>query len=148
MKNTPHTVLRKSARQFLVVVFLIAEAAGAFAQMEAGLPRPIMQFTPEQYPQFKQDYLSAPVISNPPLPGAEELPHSVNLLPHLDYVPVERDQGGCDDYWQWAATGAVEIEQDIRTGRHERLSVQFINSCSGACCVGGRSLWVCKFLYE
>src|ERR1043166_6061948 len=73
------------------------------------------------------------------VPG-ESYPSSLSLLARLPHdVPAERNQRGCGNCWQWAATGAMEIARDVQTGTRERLSVQLINSCNPFknCCEGG-----------
>lgn len=67
---------------------------------------------------------------------------SKSLLSHLNYIPKERDQGGCGNCWAWAGTGCMEIAMDIQEGVSDRLSVQYINSCEyevirKTCCDGG-----------
>jgi hypothetical protein len=70
----------------------------------------------------------------------QSLTSSLNLLSHLNYIPAERDQGSCGNCWAWAGTGALEIALDLQQGVHDRLSVQFINSCNSAInsCNGGQ----------
>jgi PKD repeat protein len=70
-------------------------------------------------------------------PGA-----SLSLLPYLDYVPSQRNQGWCGDCWCWAGHGCMEILLDLQNGVFDRLSVQEMNSCESAviglgCCDGG-----------
>ncbi len=62
---------------------------------------------------------------------------SFSLLDHLEYAPIERDQGNCGDCWQWAGTGILEIAQDVQIGIKDRLSIQYMNSCGGCGCNGG-----------
>ncbi|MCD6361219.1 MAG: hypothetical protein J7M38_10175, partial [Armatimonadetes bacterium] len=67
---------------------------------------------------------------------------SLSLLPHIEYVPSERNQGSCENCWAWAGTGCMEIALDIQEDIHQRLSVQYINSCQSGtigkpCCSGG-----------
>jgi len=67
---------------------------------------------------------------------------SKNLLSHLKYDATERDQGSCGNCWVWASTGIMEIALDVQFGIHDRLSVQYLNSCmyasddDYACCGG------------
>jgi hypothetical protein len=107
----------------------------------APLSHPLMHFTPAQRHQMMLNRLRAPQMAAPK--GAETgFAGSLSLLARLPYVPAERDQGGCGDCWQWAGTGVMEIAHDVQNGVHDRLSVQFINSCQTVlnCCEGG-SLW-------
>ncbi len=74
---------------------------------------------------------------------AESIVVSKTLLSYISYVPSERYQGYCGDCWVWAATGALEIDQSVKTGIKERLSTQYFNSkynsgsgADWACCGG------------
>jgi len=69
---------------------------------------------------------------------------SLSLLSHLDYTPVERNQGACGNCWAWAGTGVLGIALDVEKDIFDRLSVQFISSCNAAmgCCEGG---WLSNF---
>src|SRR5207248_9160065 len=99
---------------------------------------PLMRFTPEQMAGASKQYFSSPLA-----PAAASLspafPVSFSLLPFLRYVPAERDQGFCGNCWAWAGTGIMEIAHNVQNGISDRLSVQFINSCSpfNGCCEGG-----------
>ena len=68
---------------------------------------------------------------------------SWDLLPLLDYVPNERDQGMCGNCWTWAGTGVLEVALNIEEGIKDRLSIQLFNSLwpgtigsDWACCGG------------
>lgn len=64
---------------------------------------------------------------------------SLNLLNHLEYTPVERDQGSCGNCWAWAGTACLEIALDVQEEVKDRLSVQYLHSCKDgnyACCGG------------
>jgi C1A family cysteine protease len=79
---------------------------------------------------------SGSLYSGPPLPGSK------SLLSYITYTPAERNQGYCGDCWQWASTGAMEIEHAVRNNVKTRLSVQYINSnynggAAGSACCGG-----------
>jgi len=78
---------------------------------------------------------------------------SLSLLPYLDYVPSERSQGSCGNCWAWAGTGCMEIALDLQEGIHNRLSLQYINSCQtpitgNPCCDGGWLAWDFVRFYE
>ena len=81
-----------------------------------------------------------PVINNR-LNMARILQHgtSMNLLGHIDYIPDDRNQGWCGNCWAWAGTGIMEVAHDVQNGVFDRLSLQFLDSCSPgfACCGGG-----------
>jgi len=53
---------------------------------------------------------------------------SVNLLPYLDYVPVERDQGRAGNCWAWAGTGVMEIAHAVQDGVRDRLSIEYLDA--------------------
>ena len=64
---------------------------------------------------------------------------SFSLLDYLKYMPSERNQGHCGNCWVWAGTGVTGIDLNVEKGVKDRLSVQFISSCSTSksCCEGG-----------
>jgi hypothetical protein len=99
---------------------------------------PLMHFTVEQRRQMMLDHLRSPQVSRDKS-FPKDFASSMSLLSRLPYVPAERDQVNCGDCWQWAGTGVMEIAHDMQNGIHDRLSVQFINSCNTAinCCDGG-----------
>ena len=101
-------------------------------------PHPLMHFSAEEKQQLMLDHLRAPQVSVEKN-FTKDFATSLSLLSRLPYVPAERDQGNCGDCWQWAGTGVMEIAHDVQNGVHDRLSVQFINSCNTAksCCLGG-----------
>ena len=53
---------------------------------------------------------------------------NVSLIDHLDYVPVERNQGACGNCWVWAGTGVMEVALDVEEAIKDRLSIQYLNS--------------------
>ena len=78
---------------------------------------------------------------------------SRSLIDHLDYIPSERDQGGCGNCWAWAGTGCMEISLHVQDDVFDRLSVQYINSCETdligkLCCDGGWLEDVANFYTE
>ncbi|MCG6534008.1 MAG: C1 family peptidase [Syntrophales bacterium LBB04] len=106
----------------------------------------IMRMTPQQWKEMTIAHLQLPQFSADPK-AEKSLPKSLSLLSRLAYVPSERDQASCGDCWQWASTGVMEIANDVQNGVHERLSVQFLNSCnSGQCgCNGGNPQMFASF---
>jgi hypothetical protein len=68
---------------------------------------------------------------------------SYSLLEHVNYIPVERNQGRCGNCWIWAGTGVMEVALDVQNGIFDRLSTQYINSLEPVllpyktCCNGG-----------
>ena len=107
---------------------------------------PLMQPDEETFQEWMRAYDSAPQTTTSTLPmmrsTASEPGGSLILLSHIDYVPSERSQGSCGNCWAWAGTGCMEIALDLQEGIHDRLSVQYINSCQydvigKPCCNGG-----------
>jgi len=89
---------------------------------------PIMQPPSEIFHKWLVSYGNTPYSLNnpqvePPLAG-----NSLSLLSHLEYIPVERDQGRCGNCWVWAGTGVLEIALDVNEEILDRLSVQYFNS--------------------
>ena len=104
---------------------------------------PLMYFTPEQLNSIREHYETASRynVSHNLRALKGQLPTgSQNLLPYLEYTPSERNQGMCGNCWVWASTGALEIENNIKSGSHDRLSVQYFNSKYNN---GGGSSWAC-----
>jgi hypothetical protein len=106
----------------------------------------IMRPDRETRQRWLQAYKSAPVVEAssywPSGAPATYVGGSKNLLSHLDYTPSERNQGSCGNCWAWTGTGVMGIALDVQEGIHERLSVQFVNSCDytdWACCGGSIS---------
>ena len=88
-----------------------------------------------------ESYENAPRIRSAPMVEATDFSPggSLDLLSHLEYTPSQRNQGSCGNCWAWAGTGIMEIALDVQEGIHERLSIQYLNSCDGsgyACCGG------------
>jgi C1A family cysteine protease len=105
---------------------------------QAPLSHPLMHFTPEEMQRMMVAHLQAPQMSAQK-DAEKDFAGSLSLLARLPYTPAERDQRHCGDCWQWAGTGVMEIAHDVQNGIHDRLSVQFINSCQTvrSCCAGG-----------
>ena len=68
---------------------------------------------------------------------------SFSLLDRLNYIPSDRDQGGCGNCWAWAGTGVMELDYARQKGVSDRFSLQYLDSnynggcgSSGACCGG------------
>ncbi|MBW2149777.1 MAG: hypothetical protein JRI22_22525 [Deltaproteobacteria bacterium] len=104
-------------------------------------PYTIMRPDRETRLKWIRAYDSAPKIQAEDFrkPGVPAPGGSKSLLSHLDYTASERDQGSCGNCWAWAGTGVLGIALDVQEGIHERLSMQFLNSCdysNWACCGG------------
>jgi subtilisin-like proprotein convertase family protein len=129
-------------RMPVLAVILLAGLQTTLAQGGNGLPppHPVMHFTREQLLEMQAAHFRAPQLAAPPVfstfGGGPTFGGSLSLLADLPYVPAERNQGSCDDCWQWASTGILEIAHQVQNGVSDRLSVQFINSCdtSNICC--------------
>jgi|GEM_PF-3365218 len=122
----------------------------AFTDNGTALKYPVMALTPEQ--KRAEDELAdhAPIAPAAPaadlmmLDAADGAGADFSLLPHLNYVPAERDQNpNCGNCWVWTGTGVVEIALHVQKGIRERLSIQYFNSTyqngtglSWACCGG------------
>ncbi len=128
-----------------VIALLLTIPAGADAAVaDEGIDEfPFMQPDEETFQEWVRAYESAPRMETThraaAAPGEGT---SVDLLPHLDYVPSERSQGWCGNCWAWAGTGCMEIALDVQEDIFERLSLQYINSCQydvigKSCCRGG-----------
>jgi len=106
------------------------------AENEHGIMRP----SPRQLREWLESYRNAPLapINNTIKPRKG----SLSLLAQLPYIPAERDQGMCGNCWTWAGTGVMEIAHSVNNNVHDRLSIQYINSCGTnpdgdyACCGG------------
>ena len=47
---------------------------------------------------------------------SEGIGASNSLLPRINYVPVERQQGNCGNCWNWAGTGVMEVALNVQRG--------------------------------
>ena len=84
-----------------------------------------------------------------------ELPDSIDLIPFLAYDPETRDQGSCGSCWVWAGTGAISINQMIKTRVYDELSIQYTNSLlnnggttGDFACDGGYSYYLTDFYMD
>lgn len=121
--------------------------------LAASLPMkeyPIMHPSPEEVKRWIEQYNDSPrAYLNPQIKAeldrvaAAAQGSEFSLLGYLQYNPTERDQGRCGNCWAWAGTGVMEIDNSVKNGIKDRLSIQYLNSnyhegCgySGACCGG------------
>jgi len=125
-----------------VAMLLIPAGAGGAAANEELQTFPFMQPDEETLRGWIAAYDSAPRLES--VRASATLPAAyLDLLEHLDYVPSQNSQGACGNCWAWAGTSALGIALDVQKGIHDRLSVQFINSCQQReCCRGG---WLADF---
>ena len=118
-------------------------------QLKAALPAreyPLMRPAPEEVQTWSGQYNASPSAYLSPQIKAElsqAAGAEFSLLDYLQYTPSERDQGHCGNCWAWAGTGVMEIDNSIKNGIKDRLSIQYLNSnyhggCgkSWACCGG------------
>ncbi|MEA3255085.1 MAG: C1 family peptidase [Candidatus Altiarchaeota archaeon] len=114
---------------------------------------PIMKPDPETLREWIEGYNKAQKISADPR-VRERIKGSsggfFSLISHLNYDPVERNQGSCSNCWAWAGTGAMEVALDVQGGVFDRLSVQYINSCEysvikNPCCEEGWLYYLADF---
>jgi hypothetical protein len=148
--------MKKMSRGAIVLLLALVLSSVVFAQ-EALLPDeadrafPIMRPDPVTLQKWMDDYETAPREEiNPEIhsyllqAGSLGVGTSLSLLNHIQYTPSERNQGSCGNCWVWAGTAVMEIALDVQNSIHERLSMQFLNSCktnSYACCGGNLSIF-------
>ena len=103
----------------------------------------IMKVTPEIMEKLMETHEKIPRVTIEPS-FQESIKRSsgqyFSLLPHLNYIPAERNQGSCGNCWVWAGTGIIEIALDVQEGIFDRLSVQYFTSCYNA---GAPGKWAC-----
>ena len=135
-----------SVFSFLVLfLFALCTAFPGTAYPGEEEPYPLMHFDRGTFLEMTRDMQAAKAAPvNEALLSGARVKRSVNFidLGHIDYVPVERDQGPvCGNCWVWAGTGIMEVALSVQGIATERLSVQYVNSCYGteeiyACCGG------------
>ena len=133
----------------LIVVFISLSIAPAissevyFEQAKCNCTCPCSQY-PIMHPDSEtlQEWLECYNSAPPAYIDAEFEPPtgSLSLLSHLEYDPVERDQGSCGNCWVWGGTGVLEIALDVQEGIKDRLSIQYLNSKYNG---GTGSDWAC-----
>jgi|WetSurMetagenome_2_1015567.scaffolds.fasta_scaffold00962_9 hypothetical protein len=104
-----------------------------------------LTYVPQKHPIMSKDAwnLRTQTIENLPKAGISpdgiseiSYPSSFSLLSHVPYNASERDQGYCGNCWVWGCTVPIEVANDIQNEVHDRLSIQYFNSNSWACCGG------------
>lgn len=131
-------------------IYKIGSLSRNSAQEACGIMKPdseTLKKWVELYNEAPQAYIE------PELKAELDSPGTFTLLDHLDYNPVERNQGSCGNCWAWAGTGVLEIALDVQRGIKDRLSVQYLTSghnggtgSSWACC--GASLSDVAYFYS
>ena len=137
----------------LIVIIILTLLGSSTSSLAATTPKTdpssphkyaIMQPDQETLIRWQKEHLEAPKAKIDPeisrsLTEMEEnqIDTSMDLLGHLDYIPSERNQGTCGNCWVWSATGISEIANSVQEGIFDRLSIQFLNSCSSDACCGG-----------
>lgn len=82
------------------------------AAQEGQFNQTIMPYTPDSLHRAVEIELTNPRASIDPtlvIAGAAHF----DLLPHLQYDVLERDQGSAGNCWVWAGTGVMEVALDV-----------------------------------
>jgi PKD repeat protein len=117
----------------LIVASLLISCAAAtgLALNDAHPPSPFIHPDAASLRAWTDDYEHAPAApqaSSARSRAVTTAPTAQSLLPLLDYVPAERDQGQSGTCWVWAGTGALELGHAAGYGVKDRLSVQWFDS--------------------
>lgn len=111
----------------LLLAFLFSISLPVFAR---AAEFPVMHPDRATRQKWQQAYDRAALASiDPRLMKIAAEPGSVDLLPHIYYIPSERDQGRCGNCWLWAGTGCLEVALSVQDATWDRLSIQYPNSC-------------------
>lgn len=109
----------------LVILLLLSGPAAAVDDEYA-----IMHPDATQLAAWNAAYGRAPAVD----PGPPRLRSLVagdgsrDLLPYLDYVPADRNQGRAGNCWAWAGTGVLEIAHAVQGGVRDRLSIEYLDA--------------------
>ncbi len=95
----------------------------------------VMHPSSEQLHAWNTRYNALPQVSVPAPSSSNQFQNGTtvtggykDLLPYLDYIPVERDQGWIGNCWAWAGTGVMEIAHAVQNGVKERLSISYLDA--------------------
>ena len=139
MRRVSAAALLSLAAISVLLLPAVPDSASADEQLQSF---PFMQPDEETLRRWIDSYETAPRFDTGRAADAVPVGH-LDLLDHLDYIPAQNSQGSCGNCWAWAGTSALGIALDVQKDIHERLSVQFINSCQQReCCRGG---WLSDF---
>lgn len=117
----------------LLIAPLLISCAGATGHaMDDPYPSsPFIRHDASSLREWTGDYERAPAAPQDSSARARTVttaPAALSLLPLLDYVPAERDQGSSGTCWVWAGTGALELAHATGRGIMDRLSIQWFDS--------------------
>ena len=139
------SVVRKGWLAGILCLVLALSVVGSVRADDGELPYPIMRPDRETLLKWIESYNAAPRthidLEKYQVPSPQG---SKDLLVdgHLQYTPLERNQGTCGNCWAWAGTGCLGIALHVEETILDRLSVQYINSCESeeigkTCCDRG-----------
>jgi len=133
-------------RSLLILFILLAAGTAAPGSGAAAPAYPVMRPDTATVLRWQEEAAKAPRARIDPnlrrkilADMAQGYGASLSLLARLSYVPAERTQGACGNCWNWAGQAVAGIALDVQGVAHQRLSVQFLDSCKlddYACCGG------------
>ena len=121
-------------KKLLIIAIALVIFAIVITPVAAAERHPIMQPDKDELEEWLKTYEEAPAVEAPAVPVLRGMaipataPGQVNLLPYVDYIPGDRNQGNCGNCWVWSGTGIMEIAHDVENGISDRLSTQYFNS--------------------
>ncbi|ACL16355.1 NosD domain-containing protein [Methanosphaerula palustris] len=95
----------------------------------------VMHPSSEQLKEWDAQYNALPLVSVPATGSSSQLQNNTtsvggykDLLPYLDYIPAERNQGSIGNCWVWAGTGVMEIAHAVQNGVKDRFSISYLDA--------------------